>query len=203
MKRYLLIAGITAAALIGALWHWHGTPPSASSSRPEGPFKPRSYSLLDHNGAPVTEKSYPGKFQLVFFGYTYCPDVCPTELLVISEALDLLGDDAKHFVPIFITVDPDHDTPETMKDYVENFHPSMIGLTGGKDQIRSAANSFRARYIKITDPDGDPDVYYMGHTASIHVTDPGGMARQSFKRGTPAADMAARLKRAIAGTPSR
>ena len=95
-----------------------------------GPF-----ALTDHNGKRVTDKDFGGKHKLVFFGYTYCPDICPAELQVMSAAMDNLGDKAKDVTPVFITVDPERDTVEQMKSYVENFHPSLVGLTGqpGRD----------------------------------------------------------------------
>ncbi|MDA7948055.1 MAG: SCO family protein, partial [Hyphomicrobiaceae bacterium] len=96
-----------------------------------GPF-----TLTDHNGRRVTEKDFSGKHILVFFGYTFCPDICPAELQVMSAALDALGGKAKEVTPVFITVDPKRDTVEQMKSYVENFHPSLVGLTGSAEEIR-------------------------------------------------------------------
>ena len=97
---------------------------------PSGPF-----ALTDHTGKKVTDEDYRGKFMLIAFGYTYCPDVCPTGLQAMSVAMDSLGEQADWVQPIFITIDPERDTPEVMKEYVAAFHPSLIGLTGTPQQI--------------------------------------------------------------------
>ena len=97
---------------------------------PSGPF-----ALTDHTGKKVTDEDYRGKFMLIAFGYTYCPDVCPTGLQTMSVVMDLLGEQADWVQPIFITIDPERDTPEVMKEYVAAFHPSLIGLTGTPQQI--------------------------------------------------------------------
>src|SRR5690606_11015171 len=101
-----------------------------------GPF-----ALTDHTGERVTDQDFRGRYMLVYFGYTWCPDVCPTELQVISSALDELGDKAAQIRPIFITVDPERDTVAQMADYVANFHPSFVGLTGSSEEVAAVAKA--------------------------------------------------------------
>jgi protein SCO1/2 len=113
-----------------------------------GPF-----SLTDHTGRKVTDKDFLGKYMLVFFGYTYCPDLCPTELQVMSAALDKLGAKADDIQPIFITFDPQRDTPEVLKLYISNFHPRLVGLTGTPEEI-AAAKAYRVYYSKLENSSG-------------------------------------------------
>jgi len=149
---------------------------------PSGPF-----TLTDHTGKKVTDKDYRGKLMLILFGYTMCPDVCPTGLQTMSVVMDSLGKQADWVQPIFITIDPERDTPEVMKDYASAFHPRMIGLTGTPQQIASAAEGYRVYYHKIKFPKGegenkDDDDYSMGHTTSIYLvgTDGKGLAVFNF-----------------------
>lgn len=104
------------------------------------------FDLVDHDGQPVTERSYEGKLRLVFFGFTRCPDVCPTTLLEIRNALHQLGDDAEQVQALFVSVDHGYDSPRQLADYVAAFHPSLVGLTGTVEQIDAAANSFNVTY---------------------------------------------------------
>ena len=162
------------------------------TSLPEG----RSFSLVDHNGRAVTEQDFRGKFMLTFFGYTYCPDVCPTELTVMSEVLDILGEDGDRVVPVFISIDPERDTPEQLKDYVENFHPRLVGLTGTPEQVAAAARSFGAEYRKILpldEKEEDAGDYYMGHSTSTYLTGPNGESLISFARNTKPEAIAERI----------
>ena len=140
MSKNFRIAAFALIPLIlvayGAIW-WqqrHGADEAATSAPFGGPF-----TLVDHTGSQVTHESYPGKFILMFFGYTFCPDVCPTELGNLAVALDELGGDIEHIVPMFISVDVERDTPELLAEYVSLFHDSLIGLTGTRDQVDEVA----------------------------------------------------------------
>lgn len=104
------------------------------------------FDLVDHTGQSVTERSFDGKWRLVFFGFTQCPDVCPTTLLEVRRALQLLGEAANDVQPLFISVDPANDTPERLAAYVAAFHPSMTGLTGSDEQIAAVAEAFNVTY---------------------------------------------------------
>ncbi|MEH6630881.1 MAG: SCO family protein [Halopseudomonas aestusnigri] len=109
-----------------------------------GPFE-----LQDHQGKTRRDSDWEDQFKLVFFGYTNCPAICPTTLQDITDALDILGEDAKSIQPLFITVDPERDTVEVLNEYVSSFHPSLVGLTGSETQISTVAKSYRVQRHKI------------------------------------------------------
>lgn len=109
-----------------------------------------AFSLIDQNGKAVTEQDYAQTYKLVFFGFTNCPAVCPTELQKMTLVMNTLGEEASKFTPVFITVDPERDTPEKIKSYLSNFHPKMVGLSGSAKQIEAAKDSFRVYSKKIT-----------------------------------------------------
>ena len=155
-----------------------------------GPFE-----LTDHNGKRVTDRGFPGKYLLVYFGYTYCPDVCPTGLTDISNALDQIGPLADKIQPLFITIDPARDTPEQLKEYATYFHPKLLGLTGTPEDIAKVAKAYRIYYAKVT-PKGanaDPDDYTMDHSAIMYLMAPDGKFIQHFGHGTGAETLAKRL----------
>ena len=131
-----------------------------------------SYSLTDHNGKKVTDKSFPNKFKIIYFGYTFCPDICPTGMAVISQALDLLGKKAQRIKPLFITVDPKRDNIEIMAEYHSHFHPSFSNLTGTLDQIRRVAKLYRV-YYKKSDA-SEAENYLMDHSSIMYVLSPEG-----------------------------
>lgn len=133
-----------------------------------------AYTLTNHRGETVTDQTFRGKTQLVFFGFTHCPDICPTALTLISDLLEQIGPAADRIQPIFITVDPERDTPQALARYVEAFHPSLVGLTGTPDQVATAAAAFKVFYRKMPRPDGD---YFMEHSGSIYVLAPDGSFR--------------------------
>ena len=124
-----------AAAVIGATL-WIGVP-AAQAASIGGPFE-----LVDHTGQTVTEESFDDRYLLVYFGYAYCPDICPTELLIMGQAVDELGELGDEVQPLFVTVDPARDTVEYLADYVPSFHPRLIGLTGSDEQIHAAAKAY-------------------------------------------------------------
>lgn len=140
-----------------------------------GPFE-----LINGDGQIVTEKTYAGKAMAVYFGFTFCPDVCPTELAIIADAIDLLPADVQAKVaPLFITVDPERDTQNLVKDYTANFHENMIGLTGTPEQIAAAAKAYRVYYAKREGTDGGP--YTMDHTSYIYIMDKQGRYFRHFR----------------------
>ena len=148
-----------------------------------GPFE-----LVDGEGRTVTDEEFRGEYMLVYFGYTYCPDVCPTELQNMSRALELLGEEAEAVRPVFITVDPERDTPEVIESYVENFHPRMVGLTGSPEQIEKAAKSYRVYYKKAES--GSASEYLMDHTSIVYLMGREGEFLRHFGYGTSPEDMA-------------
>ena len=146
-----------------------------------GPFK-----LTDQNGRPVSDQDLKGYPFLVFFGFTHCPDVCPTTLFEVSEILRSLGSDADRARALFITVDPERDTPAAMKDYLSSFDPHLAGLTGDAAAIAAVAKAYRVYYKKVPLDQGD---YTMDHTAIVYLMDKDGrfVAPFNLKRTTEAA----------------
>jgi len=126
-----------------------------------GPF-----TLTDPSGRTRSDSEFRGKLMVVYFGYTYCPDVCPADLMAISQALDALGPAAEGIQPVFITVDPERDT-KVLADYVAAFHPSLVGLTGSPEEIRKVANSYKAFYAKV--PDERSGEYSIDHAGVIYL----------------------------------
>ena len=125
-----------------------------------------SFTLVDQNGKARSDSEFRGKLMIVYFGYTFCPDVCPTDLMAITQALDALGPEAAGVQPIFITIDPERDT-KAMREYMSAFHDSFIGLTGVPDEIRKVANSYKAWYAKVEDP--KTGVYSIDHAGVIYL----------------------------------
>ena len=159
---------------------------------------PRRFMMEDTYGNVVTDEDLRGKFALIYFGYTGCPDVCPTSLATMADALDLLGADVEGVSPIFVTVDPDRDTAQLMQDYTAFFHKSIIGLRGPKEYTDHMVKTFNARYEVHVPDAAHPDRYSIDHTASIAFLGPDGMLIKRFPHGTTAEDMAADIAEAIA-----
>lgn len=155
-----------------------------------GPF-----SLSSHTGERVSDKDFRGRYMLVTFGYTYCPDVCPALLQVMSAALDELGEEATRIQPIFITVDPERDTVAHLKDYMAHFHPRFLGLTGTTEEIAAVAKAYRVYYARAGDKDGAD--YLMDHTSIVYLMGPDGEFVKHFTYGTDAEALAAGLSAAI------
>lgn len=149
-----------------------------------GPF-----ALTDHNGKRVTEKNFLGKFSLVYFGYTYCPDVCPAELQVMAAAIDELGAKKKQVTPVFITIDPERDTVEQMKSYVSNFHEQLVGLTGTEQEVKDTAKAYKIFYNKVSD-DPSSTEYVMEHSSIVYLMSPKGEYLAHFSYGTGVDKMA-------------
>ncbi len=155
------------------------------------------FSLTDHHGNAVTDENYRGSWPLIFFGYTHCPDVCPTTLAVVGLVMDALGGDAAKVQPLFITVDPSRDTPEIMADYVAAFHPRIIGLTGSEKQVAAAAQSHRVYYAKVLMFEDDKIIegeYSMDHGAGLYLMDPQGVYTAVFSPIDTAEEIAAKIR---------
>ena len=142
-----------------------------------GPF-----TLTDHHGRAVTDQDYRGRYMLIYFGYGWCPDVCPTELLVMSQAVDLLGDAGAQVEPIFITVDPARDTVESLANYVVNFHPRLTALTGSEAQISAVAGAYKVYFAKGEELDAVDD-YVVDHTDIMYFMGPDGALLEYFQTG--------------------
>lgn len=159
------------------------------------------FALVDQTGQPRTDRDFRGKLMLLYFGYTYCPDVCPTTLLSIAEALDALGPAADQVQPIFISIDPERDTPAALASYVSLFSPRLIGLSGSADQVAAAARSFGVYYRKVT-PEGMSD-YLMDHSAIVYLIGPDGKGITHFAHDASATAIEARLAKEIAASDGR
>jgi len=189
--RPLVIATAFAASLVVGLlimfWAMGGVSKVAQPAAIGGPFQ-----LTDQNGKAVTDKSLKGKPTLIFFGYTHCPDVCPTSLFEISEVLRVMGKDADKVNAVFISVDPERDTPATMKEYLSSFDPHLEGLSGDPDETAKVITSYRVYAKKIPTKDGD---YTMDHTALIYLMDRDGRFVSPFNLKRTPEEAAADLRK--------
>jgi protein SCO1 len=189
--RPLVIATAFAASLVVGLlvmfWAMGGVSKVAQPAAIGGPF-----ALTDQNGKTVTDKSLKGKPTLIFFGYTHCPDVCPTSLFEISEVLRAMGNDVDKVNAYFISVDPERDTPATMKDYLSSFDPHLEGLSGDPAETTKVLTSYRVYAKKVPTKDGD---YTMDHTALIYLMDRDGRFVAPFNLKRTPEEAAAELKR--------
>lgn len=129
-----------------------------------------AFSLTDQNGKAVTEKDYSSSYKLVFFGFTFCPAVCPTELQKVTLVMNELGKASSKIQPIFITVDPERDTPEQIKGYIKQFHPKLVGLTGNAEQIKSVTDAYRVYATKVENE--HMEGYMMDHSAYLYLMSP-------------------------------
>jgi protein SCO1/2 len=183
----VLVAGV----LIALAFHDQGKGAAGSplAAAIGGPF-----SLVDQNDKPFTDANLKGKWQLVFFGYTHCPDVCPTTLNDLSLALDQLGDKKSQVGIVFISVDPERDTPAVLKSYIESFGGPVEALTGSPDAVAQAAKDYKVYYAKHARSDGG---YDMDHSALIYIMDPQGRFTATFTPDDQPEKMAERLKKLL------
>jgi cytochrome oxidase Cu insertion factor (SCO1/SenC/PrrC family) len=173
---YGSILAFAALVALGLGWHLSraGGPSAQGEALIGGPF-----TLVDQHGRDVTDQDFAGRFMLVYFGYTFCPDVCPLSLSNMVEAVNQLPpEQADKVVPVFITVDPARDTVAQMAEYAPLFDPRLIALTGTPEQIKQAAKAYRVYYSKVEN--GAPDAYLMDHSAFIYLMGPDGEYRRHF-----------------------
>jgi protein SCO1/2 len=196
-RRTILLGGaggIIALAAVGGGIYSIVRPGSAGMSI-GGPFE-----LIDSAGHAVSDRSWPGKFLLIYFGYTFCPDVCPTTLNAIAAALDKIGAQADRLQPLFITVDPRRDTPKVLADYTAAFTPRLIGLTGSAEQIARVAREYRVYYAEHKTGSG-PDDYTMDHSSIVYLMAPDGQFVAVLSAEQQADAMAAELLRHLPPAP--
>ena len=205
--------GIVVAAVVGAgAWHVFigipGVPPldlpfelpfdvlkkEKPAPAAPGPDVGVAFSLIDQDGKKVTEADFSGRYMMIYFGYTFCPDMCPNTLSTIAEALDMLDEKGKDVVPVLISVDPARDTPEQLKMYVGYFHPRQVGLTGSAEQVAAVAKAYKVFFAKARQQENDPEDYLMEHTSATFLVGPDGKIRHRFSHGTDPETMVARLK---------
>lgn len=226
--RALIIFAVGGAVLVAAFVSLYLTREQnaqvAKTSPEAGTFaKPGSvpiggpFTLVDHTGQTVTEKDFGGRYLLVFFGFSNCPDVCPTTLADIATTLDLLGTNANSVQPLFVSLDPERDTPERLAEYVKAFHPKIVGLTGTPEQIAAVTKEFRVYYEKVSaesyyenngggakDSSTLGDDYLISHQGNTYLMSPSGEYLTHFTYGTKPEKIAATIRKAIArfGSPN-
>jgi protein SCO1/2 len=188
---YALMGGLLAMLLVGTgVFLWIGGPNGGAASI-GGPF-----TLEDGSGKTVTDADFHGKYMLVYFGYTFCPDVCPTTLTAVADAMDRLGPAAAKLRPVFITIDPRRDTPAVVKQYAAAFGPAIIGLTGTQPEIAQVAKEYRVYYAEHRTGPG-PDDYSMDHSSVLYLMGPQGQFVAPLRADQSGEDMAKQLKRLI------
>ena len=205
LSRSLIALAAVCVVVAAAVAAWVLTPAGGEESSQTGgqaaiggPFE-----LVDTQGETVTEQDFRGRYMLVYFGFTYCPDVCPSSLMDMSRALDRLAENAPEkaqaVAPVFITVDPERDDPAAMAAYVDNFHPRLIGLTGSPEQVNAAADAFRVYYEKVSPQEyfgseaaaeGTEADYLMAHSSYMLLMGPEGGYITNFKYAATATEIA-------------
>lgn len=169
-------------------------PPPASTSSTEAPEIGGPFTLVSMNGETVTDQTYRGKWLFIYFGYTHCPDDCPTALTNMGVALDKLGADADHMQPLFITVDPKRDTPQVLRNYLQSFDRRIVGLTGSQAQTAAAAKAYRVYYeIENAGAGG----YEVGHSSFFYLMNPKGRFVAVFGAGQPGDRVAVQLRKFV------
>ena len=194
-KRGLIILFAGIAVLLGVLaYDFRAFFPGGLEGEQVAPVSiGGAFTLTDQNGVTRRPEDFRGHLMLVYFGYTFCPDACPTALQDMSRAIDLMGNRGNDVQPIFITIDPARDTVEQMKLYASNFHPRLIALTGTPEQVAEAAKAYRVYYEKDKSSGGDD--YLMDHTAFIYLMGQDGKYLSHFPPGTTAEQMAAAMEK--------
>ena len=192
----LLVAGAAILAILVALWVFHERRAATNTSVngiPQsigGPF-----ALTDGHGNRVTDRDFRGKWLLIFFGYTHCPDVCPTTLSNLADTLAALGKAADRVKVLFVTLDPERDTPKVLLDYTAAFDSRIVGLTGSPEEIATTATAYHVKYAKTQSGDD----YFVDHSALIHVLRPDGSYATFLFTDAAGLQMAKRLRELMAG----
>lgn len=188
-----LCLAILAAALLCAAPAWAETPSPVADEQPEIGIVSR-YLLMDSKGRAISDQDFRGSFQLIAFGYTFCPDICPTTLAEMSLIMEKLGTRAEQLQPLFVTVDPERDTPEVLSRYTAYFHPRIIGLTGSPELVRRVADHFKVRYEKHWEPGAGKNQYTVDHSAGMYLLGPDGSFLGKFAYATPPQEVADRIR---------
>ncbi|MEO9899687.1 SCO family protein [Nisaea sp.] len=184
---FILIASLLASGMAGA-----GEKVPRLLNLFGGPFH-----LTDELGRQVSPDTYAGKFMLVYFGYSYCPDICPTDLTIMASALDALGESADQIEPLLISVDPRRDTPEALREFTDAFHPNLIGLTGTEAEVASVAKAYRVHRRRFQMEGMSGDDYLVDHSTLTYLMGKDGRFVTMFPRGTTAEKMSETLQKYI------
>lgn len=193
----LAIVGLVMGGLLAFLVVNGGGAPTTPHVTVTGkPLVGGPFTLTDHTGKRVTDKDFLGRYMLVFFGFTHCPDICPSGLQVMTAALDKLGAKVNDVTPVFITLDSQRDTPEKLAAYLKSFHPRLVGLTGSAEEVAAAAKSYRVFYQKITD-DKSPESYSYDHSAIFYLMGKDGAFAAPINHTTNVDELARALETAL------
>lgn len=205
MTRYnpLILAAALVIALIAGVLLWRaGSEPVTAGSSGEASSSAQGtgiatiggpFTLTDETGHEVTDADFTGKYMLIYFGFTSCPDVCPTELQAMTTAIDALGAAGDNIQPVLVSVDPERDTPEVLAPYVKQFSPRLKGLTGTPDQLAAVAKEYKVFYEKVKDETSSDD-YTMDHSSVVYLMGPDGKFLTFFGPGTTPDKMAEKIK---------
>lgn len=196
--RLILIVFIAFSVGILAALTLQGSNDTSTANQPRKALIGGPFALTNHLGERVTDQNFRGKYMLVSFGYTSCPDICPAELQLMANTMEELGEKSEEIVPIFVTVDPARDTVERVRDYVTNFHPKMVGLTGSEDDIQAAAKTYRVFYAKGDDAASNPN-YLVDHSTFIYLMNQQGEYVTHFPYGITSEEMASKIGTIIGG----
>ncbi len=192
MKLYAIVAGIFLLTAVAGVYVYTVMAPKSDdqfascrtsavaggAAQIGGPF-----TLVDENGVTVTDQDVLDVPSLIYFGYTYCPDICPLDSARNADAVAILDERGYDIQPVFITIDPERDTPEILKDFTDYLHPDMLGLTGTVEQVKAASQAYRTYFKKQS---GDPEYYLMDHSTFTYLTLPGHGFVEFFRRELPA-----------------
>ena len=195
MKRRVFCATLAALPFLPHTLALAASPHTTFDLEPRS-INPR-YLLIGPQGSAVSNEDFRGRFQLITFGYTFCPDICPTTLVDMAETLKLLGEDAQRVQAIFISVDPDRYTPQQLATYTDFFDKRIIGLTGSPALIQAAARNFKVRYEKVIKENQDPRNYAVDHSAGLYLLGPEGAFIKKFAYATPADSMASEIRQLL------
>jgi protein SCO1/2 len=192
--RILQLSILALAAVAALVLYLPGVRPERSDVRTVAgaPAIGGAFELVDQHGNAVTDADLKGRYALVFFGFVNCPDICPLTLQTLTQALEMAGPMAEEVVPVFITVDPARDTPEAMAQYIANFHPRFLALTGTPDEAKRAADAYRVYFRKAAEQ--EPGEYMMEHSGFVYFMGKDGGYITHFNSAATAQDIAARIR---------
>lgn len=197
-KRILIGICVVFGTALALALYLPGLRPTPQPQTTQGTGKPLiggAFTLTDQKGNRVTQDVLSGHYSLLYFGFTNCPDVCPLALATMTDALKTAGNQGETVLPVFISVDPERDTPQVMGDYVANFHPRFLALTGTVEEVKAATQAYRVYFAKKAG--GSPDDYAMGHSDFIYLMGHDGAYVTHFRAEDTATDMANRVRREL------
>lgn len=195
MRYVIVVVGLIAVAVLAGMWQLSMQSTPANTVYGKAAIG-GDFSLTDQHGEAFTQDNLKGHYSLLYFGFTHCPDICPTGLSTITNAMDELGTQADALTPIFVTVDPERDTQEVMAEYVANFHPRLVGLTGTAEQVKTIADAYKVYYSK-SEQEGSAMGYTVDHSGYMYLMGKDGEYVAHFPHDISAKDLTAQLKQLI------